>query len=180
MIVRQLASASVIYLSLVLQPNLDEVMGQTMFRPWMPGMALVVCAWLTNGTSYLIWSALIGLTIDCLSEGRLGIHMLSATAAAVLLLAFQFSRRRNILIIGALTFVSNFAWHAFAVITEACLSHSPIQIERYTTLVISESVATTVVLLGTLIVGRAAARALGPYSTSSVALSNQWSMLSDG
>jgi rod shape-determining protein MreD len=180
MIARQLTIACVIYLALILQPSLGDVLGQIGYMPWLPGIAVMACAGLTGGTSSLVCSALVGLGIDCLSEGKLGIHMVSATLMATMLMILQFSRRRHLIVIALFAFTVTFLWRNAAGLAHGLAGHQTFEVSLCVTHAATSGVATTALLLGMIVIYRALITGFWPHSARSVSLSNHWSMLSSG
>ena len=82
---RHLLTAGLIYLSLALQSSLAGELLLSHSQPWFPGIMLVVCVILHPGSAGLMWGALLGLGVDCLSGERLGVQVILVTIVGLML-----------------------------------------------------------------------------------------------
>jgi rod shape-determining protein MreD len=180
MIARQLAIACLIYLALVIQPSLGDGLGHSMFRPWLPGIVVVTCVWSLGRSSGLICSALLGLGIDCLSGGKLGIHFIVATIVAMSLMLLRTNARSPVVVIGMLAFFAAFTWRCMAAVAHASLGHQSFEVNQIIAPAATDGVSTSVLFIGVLLLYRVLITAFQPQPVSSVALTNRWSMLSGG
>jgi rod shape-determining protein MreD len=117
MMLRHMATACLIYLTLLLQTGIavDLTMHHDC-KPWFPGIALIICVLLHEGPASLVWSATLGLATDGLSGERLGFHTVIVTIVAMgLLAAKQDIRSFGTLPIIVFIFVGTFAWRTFSV-----------------------------------------------------------------
>jgi len=175
---RHLAIASLIYVALVLQPGLPVELSMAGARPWIPGMALVLCLMLAEGSASLIWVSILGLGVDCLSGERLGVHIVVATAVAAGLQVFQSSSRfvrPAAVSIAVLT--GTFFWKFAVTALHALLAHRTLDWPSVATAASGDAVYTAVLVLLVLIVSRAAWASIFPERLAQFSILNRWSRL---
>lgn len=175
---RHLAIGFLVYLCLAVQPNLVGVLGPCWFRPWVPGMGLIVCATIASGPVVLIWGAILGLGVDCLSGVRLGIHVVSATVATGCFQSLRGQTKASGLFSMSLAaFAAIFIWKSMASALAELSEHRASDFSRDFSTIVQDSSSTTVSLVIVVLVYRFLMNEI-PHDRRS-SLSNRWSMLTD-
>ena len=178
---RHLAVACLIYLALAVQPSLGSGLVFPLFRPWLPGIAVVVCVMLTDGAMSFVWPGVLGLAIDSLSGDRLGVHVIAATIVAIAIKTLQPNGwSRSIVVIGAFTLFGTFLWRSMAAMSHSYQYRYAIDLTRCLVPALIEGFSTTALLVGILLTCRLLMNAIRPRQTSSMSLTNRWSMLTGG
>lgn len=179
MIARHMATACLIYLSLVLQSSVAAILVLYGFKPWFPGIALAACVLLHNGSTSVVWAALLGLAVDGLSAERLGLHAIMVTFSAMaLLIARQEIQSMETTLTGLFVLAATFAWRGLSAIALGLLNN---QSMAWYGLLISEfgsGVYTASIAMGLLGLVDLTKRGMRRRRDSTLpVLTNQWSML---
>lgn len=179
MIVRQMATACLIYLSLVMQSSLAVELAVYEIKPWFPGIALAACVLLLDGPASVIWAALLGLAVDGLSAERLGLHAIMVTFVATgLLMVRKEIRSMKTMLSGCFVFAGTYAWRGLSVITMGLIGRQPISIHEILILEFGSGVYTALIATSLLLVVALTKRGVQKGSEPPLpVLTNQWSML---
>lgn len=178
---RHLTIVAMIYLSLVFQPCFAADIDLVSFRPWFPGLAMVACVLLTEGALRLVWVGLLALCVDCLSGDRLGLHVIVATLIATALIVIRAdSRSASVALTGMLVFSGTFLWQCTAAIAHGFIDRQPFDLEQLVLPALRDGISTVAIALCVLLTGRLLRNAIRPQRTSSLPLTNRWSMLTGG
>lgn len=176
---RHLVVGCFVYGALVVQPSVSVNSGNPLLCPWIPGIALIVCGLWLDGSSSLIWSAVLGLGVDCLSGERLGFHVVGATIASVCMQLIRGrSSARGVLSIGPVAFIAITVWRVVSTVLRDVVEHAAVTSQDLAR-ILSECSATTVLFVGTILTLRILANELGLVRDSTAPLSNRWSMLTE-
>ena len=179
MIIRQIATASLIYCSLVLQSTSASAIAVYQLRPWFPAMVLVACVSLHKGALGIWWAGVLGLAIDGISGERLGVHLVIATFIASLLSsALQETPSSGALLYGIFVIVATFLWRSSNAITQAWLTGQVIDPLQTMILASGDATYTAGLILILMMSGKLLHIGIvrsEPRSTFS--LNNQWTML---
>ena len=176
---RHLLTAGLIYLSLALQSSLAGELLLSHSQPWFPGIMLVVCVILHSGSAGLMWGALLGLGMDCLSNERLGVQVILVTIVGLMLRSCtRKGATFGALLTGALIFLATLCWRGLSATTLGLLEnqqfHSEWWLKGCKDGVYSALLVTSVLLFMNLLKNGIKRR----EQTRRTVLTNQWSMLS--
>jgi len=176
---RHLLTAGLIYLSLASQSSLAGELSLSHSQPWFPGIMLVFCVMLHPGSAGLMWGALLGLGVDCLSNERLGVQVILVTIVGLMLRSCTregatFGSLRT----GVLIFLATLCWKGLSATTLGLLEnqkfHSGWWLKACKDGVYSALLVTSVLLFMNLLKNGIKRR----DQTCRTVLTNQWSMLS--
>ena len=178
MILNHLATACVVYLALLLQTSI--AFDLTLFadyRPWFPGIALVVCVLIHDGPASLIWSAVLGLATDGLSSDRPGFHTMIVTVVAMVLLSAKHDIRSfGSILIALFVFAGTFLWQSLSVIAISLSTGQLQNLPRALRCELGNAVY-TLLLIWFLLTFVGLIRLRKRESSSIPVLNNRWSML---
>ena len=179
MIARHLATACLIYLSLVLQSSFAANLAIYGARPWFPGIVLVMCAFRHDNTGSLLWSAVLGLAVDGVSAERAGVHVAIATLIATfLVIARQDIRSCGSLLAGAFALISTLLWRSGSTMTFSLLAAQTPDLTPMLLSIFGDSVYNALMTIGFLsLVQIARNRIRKPEKTPATILTNRWTML---
>lgn len=178
MMLRHLAIGSLIYLALAIQPGLPVELSVAGSRPWIPGIVLVLCLVMAEGSEALIWSSLLGLGVDCLSGERLGVHVVVTTVVATGLLAFKSSSRfsgpiaASMAVLGAI-----FLWKLTATGLRAVLGQRAIDWPHLAMASFGDAVYSALLVFLVQMASRAVWASLFPERLVQFSILNRWSRL---
>ena len=179
MIARHLLIVCLIYTSLVTQSSLAADVVLFGFRPWFPGIVLMACTLLHQGGNSLVWAALLGLSVDCLSGERLGVNVVTATLVA----AGMTSLKTEVPVTGTATivlfvFTGTIGWRVASATVHCLLANRMIDGLQILISASGSGLYTAIVTLGVLLVVQLPRFAIRSRSRSTpIALTNRWSML---
>ena len=175
---RQAIIACLIYLSLVLQASGRDGLTYFGMQIWLPGIAFVACHSLTNGTASLVWSGILGFGLDCLGTEQMGMNLAIITLISLgILLVRSGERQPTILLYGLFGFVSTFLWRAAVLAIHCRLDHQLLPLTSILTMAASNGLSVAVVIVTCRTLQFLLRRGFSPRRTSTVSLSNRWSML---
>lgn len=178
MMLRHLTMATVIYVALVMQPSLPPELSVAGSRPWIPGIALVICLVLAEGSTSLIGASVLGLGVDCLSGERLGVHVMVATAVAAGVLAMKSSARfAGPVAVSTAVLAGTFAWKTTATVLYTLLGRRPIDWPNTARASLNDAIYSAIVVLFILITGRAIWASIFPERLVQFSILNRWSRL---
>lgn len=177
MIARQLIVAGLIYLALVLQTTVIGDFPDIAFRPWLPGLILVVCIRFSDDAAGLVWSAILGLGVDCLSTERLGIQLTIAVLIAVGTQQMLTDKpSMGIVTTGFLVFAATLIWRGIACVTQGILVRQPIELFDVTLSACGSGCATAGLAIALMVLGRIVLTGTRSRPTQSPSRNNRWSM----
>ncbi len=179
MIISHLATACLIYLSLVLQSCLAGELAFHSFRPWFPGIVLAIGVLLHKEIAGLVWSGIIGLAVDCLSGERLGVHLVISTFVAMGLMVSRHDIQSNRPVsLCVLVFVGSFLWRFVSMATHAVLAGRGAVFHDSLTIAFGDSIYSTVLTAAVVLLFCLSLKAFGRRETAtSITFSNRWTML---
>ena len=179
MITRHLATACLVYLSVVMQSTIASDLTAFGAKPWFPGMALVACLLLHEGVAFLVWSALLGFFVDGLSPERFGLNIVIATFVAMgLLMAKQEIRSFGAILTGIFVLGGTIGWRIASAVTSGLLSDDPRNIGPLLTTDIEMGVYSAMLVFGMfLLLKMLKAMFIGSGRSSQTVLTNEWMML---
>ena len=178
MMVRHLTIACSIYASLVIQASWNPDLILTPFRLWLPGFAFLVCLACTRGIVCLIWSAILGLGVDCLAGDRMGVNVVIVTLLTTGLLFIRSDDRQPTMILhGVLAFVAIVLWRGSALFVRSLLDHQPYEFRTAFTLACSNGLSAAVIVIAVIFLHRLLKNAFSPRQAATISLTNRWSML---
>lgn len=177
---RQLAVACLVYGTLVIQPGVTDDLAFGSLRPWMPGIAVVVCALTFEGPAALLWAGVLGLGVDCQSVERPGIHLMIATLTAGGLISVRPDNRSlNMLSIGLFVFGASFVWRMAASIVHALLDRHRFSPVDFALSASWDGFSTAILVTIFVLVWRGLRTSIRSERQSAIQLDNRWSMLSE-
>lgn len=179
MMARYLVTACLIYAAVVLQSTFAKGLAIQNIQPWFPGMALVACIALHEGSVSLFCAAFLGLMVDGLSGERMGPHTaIACCIATVLLMARQDLRSFGIVLSGIFVLCTTFAWKCLASIVVTLLERRAIDPGPVLISSASDGIYTALLMTSLLIIIQLVMRSLRRRpETSQPVLRNQWTML---
>lgn len=179
MMVRYLATACLIYAALVLQSTFARDLAVEGIEPWFPGIALVACVALHEGTVSLVWAALLGLMVDSLSGGRMGPHTAITTCVAtILLVARQDLRTIGVILAGIFVLCGTFVWRLSALLSLAVLERRSIDPANLMITFAGEGIYTSLLtIVSLLLLKLMSLKFRERESATQPVLKNQWTML---
>ena len=174
-----LATACLIYLSLVLQSCVASDLAIDTFRPWFPGIVLAVCVLIHDDVAGVVWAGILGLVVDGLGAERLGVNLVVTTFTAVgLLMTRQDTRSNGTVFLGFFVFTGVSIWRLASMTTHATLSGRGMNFHEYLTVAFGDGLYSTVLTIVVALLIRLVWQTLGRRETStSIALNNRWTML---
>lgn len=178
--VRHLAIAWMVYAALVLQPGASGDIAIRCFCPWIPGIVVVACALVFEGPASLIWAAILGLGVDCLSVNRPGIHLVLATLTVSGIAALRSDHRSaGVISVGVLVFGASFVWRMAASVVNALLDRHPFDIANLASSASGDGGGTALIAIAGMVGWRLTISAFRSQNLSSISLNNRWSMLTE-
>lgn len=176
--VQQAFIACLIYLSLVLQASWHDASVYSQIPIWLPGIAFVACHSLTRGTSSLVWSGILGFGLDCLGADQMGMNLAIITMISLGTLVLRSGERQpTILLYGLFAFVSTFLWRAAVLAIHCRLDHQTLPLASILAMAALNGLSVAVVIVTSQTLHFLLTRGLSPRRSSTVSLSNRWSML---
>ena len=174
-----LATACLIYISLVLQSCVASDLEFQSFRPWFPGIVLAVCVVIHDDVAGVVWAGILGLAVDGLAAERLGVHLVVTTLTAVSLLMTRQETRSNLtVLLGGFVFAGTSIWKLASMTTHAILAGRDMNFQEYLTFAFGDGLYSTMMTVAVALFIRMVSQALGRRETStSIALKNRWAML---
>jgi hypothetical protein len=188
MMTRHLIVACIVYLALVLQPSLSSDLASIPMRPWLPGIALAACLSLIKGSGSLIWAAILGLGVDGQSVEQLGVHLILATLIATMLLTASGDLLRfhshsfsppGVIITFVGVFSATFVWRFAASVIHSHFDRHTVTLDQIAWSACYVGIGSAVVASVAIMAVRLMASSLHGRQATSVALDNQWNMLTD-
>ncbi len=179
MIARHLLIVCLIYTSLVMQTSLAGEVVLFGFRPWFPGIVLMACTLLHQGGNSLVWAALLGLSVDCLSGERLGVNVVTATLVATGMISLKTEGRvTGTATIVLFVFSGSIGWRVATETINCLLANRTADGSLILISASGSGIYTAIVTLGVLLVARLPRFAVRSRSRARpIALTNRWSML---
>lgn len=173
-----LALANLIYFSLVAQPALGALLGEQDYRPWLPGISLVVCVLFGADLPAVIWAFALGLSVDCLSIHRLGGHTMIATfLVAFLRQLMGDDRPRGALWFVVYTFAVTFLWLTLSAMVHGFLEGQTVDVANSCLTAGTMALATTALTAAIIVLCGLIRVSVRAQRRSPVMLNNRWSML---
>ena len=177
--INHLATAGLIYLSLVLQSCVASDLAIDAFRPWFQGIVLAVCVVIHDDVAGVVWAGILGLIVDGLGAERLGVNLVVTTFTAVgLLMTRQDTRSNGTVLLVFFVFAGTSIWRLASMTTHATLSGRDLNLHEYLTVALGDGLYSTVMTFVVALLIRLVWQASDRRETStSIALKNRWTML---
>ena len=175
----RLTYAVLIYLSLILQPAVENGLSSIGLQPWLPALALVFGVECVGGSFALIGATILGLGVDCLSNGHPGHHALNSTLIAAACLGINremiASALRQIL---EATFITAI-WRINAFMLDSIIAGTPISLNQIDRLALTNAISNTLMVIVFLSLIRFVRFLFSRNASDSISIDNRWTMLTD-
>lgn len=182
MIARHLAVLCLMYAALTLQPGLGPETNAVQFRLWLPAVVLVAGVILLRGTASLFWAGVLGLSIDCLAGGRLGVNMVIATIVAAGINSLWTTDRDwpGLLTVEMSLFLATVLWRSGAALVDSAIDRRFLPLTSLIQPALVEAASTAVFVVVALLPVQLGIWLRRPQDGPAVLLANRWTMLTGG